>query len=221
MNNGNSTDLLEVIKIFSEIALSFFAVVISVIALFQTKKQTTISNKHQLFDRRLEKYKILKDLLSAYESTREALLEDNNIELSGDVYLTALIDIPCMRDILSVVDEPLEDKNRKKYFDKCNWLSKTSIEVKIIFKGTPAETMSEFCVGYLRLLQIIYFEYAKTEYELDKSIAEQLGEISDFQEMYFFPSDKTIKDSVNSIEKVYRQIIDKNMENRLIKQIKL
>ena len=30
MNNGNSTDLLEVIKIFSEIALSFFAVVISV-----------------------------------------------------------------------------------------------------------------------------------------------------------------------------------------------
>lgn len=202
----------------------FFSIVsaaIALTALFFTGKQISLSNKHQLFDRRIEKYKIIKDLLSTYESTRNAMLKDKNIELSCEVYLGALLSVPCMKEMLSVVDEPLDSKNRQKFFDKCTWLSKTAIEVRIIFKGKPAEIMSEFCVDYFKLLQIMYFEYAKTVYALDKSISEQLGEMSDFQDIHFFPTDETIKGSVNRIEKVYKTIIDDNIENKLVKQIKL
>ena len=205
----------------TSLIFSIVSALIALIALFFTGKQISLSNKHQLFDRRIEKYKIIKDLLSTYESTRNAMLKDKNIELSCDVYLGALFSVPCMKDLLSVVDEPLDSKNRQKFFDKCTWLSKTAIEVRIIFKGKPAEIMSEFCVDYFKLLQIMYFEYAKNVYELDRSISEQLGEMSDYQEIHFFPTDETIKGSINRIEKVYKTIIDDNIENKLVKQIKL
>ena len=205
----------------TSLIFSIVSALIALIALFFTGKQISLSNKHQLFDRRIEKYKIIKDLLLTYESTRIALLKDKNIELSCDVYLGALFSVPCMKDLLSVVDEPLASKKRQKFFDKCPWLSKTSMEVQIIFQGKPAEIMSEFCVDYFKLLQIMYFEYAKNVYELDRSISEQLGEMSDFQEIHFFPTDETIKGSINRIEKVYKTIIDDNIENKLVKQIKL
>lgn len=205
----------------TSLIFSIVSALIALIALFFTGKQISLSNKHQLFDRRIEKYKIIKDLLSTYESTRNALLKDKSIELSCDVYLGALFSVPCMKDLLSVVDEPLDSKNRKKFFDKCTWLSKTSMEVQIIFQGKPAEIMSEFCVDYFKLLQIMYFEYSKNVYELDRSISEQLGEMSDYQEIHFFPTDETIKGSINRIEKVYKTIIDDNIENKLVKQIKL
>ena len=205
----------------TSLIFSIVSALIALIALFFTGKQISLSNKHQLFDRQIEKYKIIKDLLLTYESTRIALLKDKNIELSCDVYLGALFSVPCMIDLLSVVDEPLDSKKRQKFFDKCTWLSKTSMEVQIIFQGKPAEIMSEFCVDYFKLLQIMYFEYAKNVYELDRSISEQLGEMSDFQEIHFFPTDETIKGSINRIEKVYKTIIDDNIENKLVKQIKL
>ena len=42
--------------------ISIIAVCLSIIALFQTHKQIKLSNKQQLFDRRLDKYLLFKDL---------------------------------------------------------------------------------------------------------------------------------------------------------------
>ena len=59
--------------------MTIIAVVISIIALFQTAKQTKLSNKQQLFDRRLEKYMLLKDLLILYKNSRGFISENENI----------------------------------------------------------------------------------------------------------------------------------------------
>ena len=58
--------------------LSLFAVVISMIALWQTHRQIKLSNKQQLFDRRLSDYLLLKDLAETYRKGHaEYHLTDN------------------------------------------------------------------------------------------------------------------------------------------------
>ena len=58
--------------------LSLLAVVISMIALWQTHRQIKLSNKQQLFDRRLSDYLIVKGLLDLYREHRDNLgIEDN------------------------------------------------------------------------------------------------------------------------------------------------
>lgn len=59
--------------------LTLIAIIISIVALFQTSKQTKLSNKQQLFDRRLEKYLLFKDLLVLYKDNRKLFVGDENI----------------------------------------------------------------------------------------------------------------------------------------------
>ena len=67
MQNGNVVNCFEIAKFIVEIMLTIAAVVISIIALVQTKKQITLSNKQHLFDRRLEKYTIIEDILIQFD----------------------------------------------------------------------------------------------------------------------------------------------------------
>lgn len=54
---------------------SIISIVIATVALVQAKRQIKISNKHKLFDRRLEKYTLLSKLLKNYEKQRELFLQ--------------------------------------------------------------------------------------------------------------------------------------------------
>ena len=70
--------------------VSIIAVCLSIIALFQTQKQIKLSNKQQLFDRRIDKYLLFKDLLSLYNGNRHLFVDKDSIytmvDFQADVF---------------------------------------------------------------------------------------------------------------------------------------
>lgn len=200
--------------------LAIITVLVALLALWQTRKQINLSNKHQLFDRRLEKYSIAKDLLSKYENDREALLTDKEIELNAEIYLNDLTDLPFLDGVEAIVEDPLKAENRDVFFDKCNWVNKSANEIKIVFSGNEAEILGDFCLEYINLIQIICYKYSQESYNIFRSISEEMGD-SNFEEICFEPANETIIDVINRIEKIYQDIINYKVENKIIKQIKL
>ena len=53
--------------------LSVITALTAVIALFQSQKQVKISNKQELFERRVEKYLIIDELLSLFKNSKSKL----------------------------------------------------------------------------------------------------------------------------------------------------
>lgn len=204
----------------------------AVVAIWQTKHQTLLSNKHQLFDRRIEKYSIFKDLLSKYSQKRETFLNDKQLDGNADIYIESLIDVPCLEDLFSALDNPLDDDNHAHFLDKCTWLKKQAIEMSIIFNGKGADLLKAFCKEYANLLGIVYYEYMQIVYDVqvsmrdlykDDILKEEGKPESDdtFIETVFQPADDTITEAVNRIESIYQKIVNNNIEEKIVKQIKL
>lgn len=200
--------------------LAIITAATAIFAIWQTQKQIKLSNKHQLFDRRLEKYSVAKDLLSKYENDREALLGDKEIELNAEIYLDDLTDITFLEGIETIIEDPLNEDNRSNFFNKCNWVNKTANEIKIVFNGIEAELLGDFCLEYINLIQIICYKYTQESYKVFRAVSEKMGEL-DSEEIYFFPAEETIPEVVNRLETIYHEIIDKKVERKIIKQIKL
>ena len=92
MPNSNTIDWFEIAKFISEIVLSALTVAISLFALYQTKRQIKLSNKHQLFDRRLENYNIVVDLISCFYTAVLICDDESNIDEYSTIILQALLD---------------------------------------------------------------------------------------------------------------------------------
>ena len=80
-------DWIQIAQPITEITLALVAIVISIIALFQTKKQTTLSNKQHLFERRLERYTIVEDFLVQFNCINKL-----NIDFPARMTLTLIIE---------------------------------------------------------------------------------------------------------------------------------
>ena len=57
--------------------LSIITIIIALIALLQTKTQLRLSNKQQLFDRRLKNYTLFRDLFLLYKNNHDFMLSND------------------------------------------------------------------------------------------------------------------------------------------------
>ena len=166
------------------------------------------------------KYKVFKDLFSNYESLRDTLLNDEQLEFNSTVYLQEIIDVSCLEDIDPIVDDALDVDNRAEFFAKCRWLDKTAMEMRIVFSGKEAELISSFCTEYREWLQYVCYIHTQETYQAQKALDEMLGE-EQVVETEFLPTKDTMVESVNRMEKKYQEIVKFKAEEKIIKQIKL
>lgn len=192
----------------------------AIVAIWQTRKQIALSNKHQLFDRRMDKFTIFSDLLSNYENMRDTLLKDKDLEFNTVVYLEDIIDVPCLDDIDSIVNDPLNKKKRAIFFNKCHWLDKIAMEIQIVFSGEESILASRFCSEYRNWLQYVAYIHTQEVYRIRQSRTKDYGD-DPYSEMVFLPSEDTMTDSVQRIEALYQRIIDIRAKDKILKQIKL
>lgn len=180
----------------------------AVFAIWQTRKQIKLSNKHQLMNRRLENYVLVSSLVGNYKDARKEMDVDNfdkTIKTVAErmVLRTELWDLKWFN--ISSNHESILNDLHSKLVD----IRRTAIETPIVFEGADAKLASEFVEGIsLFLLSSITFIAILDNHEAVK------------KNLY-----QEVKEELNNVYKIleykYSCIIETKAVENLLKQIEL
>lgn len=128
------------------------------LALVLSVRQISLSNKHQLFDRRMEAYMLTNGLI--------ALCKDNYMWLSpkreempqfaNDYIFIWLTNNTYMEKQADAIEHPLEQPFHKEFLRKREEIRITAAEIELIFKGEAALAYSNFLRNYEAALAVMY-----------------------------------------------------------------
>ena len=138
------------------ISVSVVSIIIALLALFQTKKQISLSNKQQLFDRRLSRYLEFITIYSLYTENKLQLKDESTFYHTNDLVFSWLTNCADLEKMVLAVDNPLHQKEQKILLTKYEQLKNTAIEISMVFDGDAAEIAGEFVSSFADLLKAMY-----------------------------------------------------------------
>lgn len=137
------------------LCLTIVTIIISMVALWQTNKQAKLSNKQQLFDRRLDQFHFIKELLSLYEQECK-FLNDKHIVESVESNFIFLTNNSRLESMASIMHNPLGQEEKRNFLTKCEQLEKLAIETTLIWNNDFVIDLNEFIKLYVRLLKSLH-----------------------------------------------------------------
>lgn len=138
-----------------EIVVPVVSLVIAMIALFQTKRQIVLSNKQQLFEKRLRAYTKFITVYDLYSLAKSYLTEEMLIHANERIF-SMLTNCSELEQMYHVMDTPLNQKEKQILLIKCEELKIYAIEVSTLFDERIAKTAYEFILYYTTLLKQVY-----------------------------------------------------------------
>lgn len=137
---------------------------IAIIALVLSVHQIRLSNKQNLFNRRLSIWLTAKGLAELYSNHRNHFEKRAEPQLAMDLIFSWLTNNAYLCDVGSAADHPLEVKYQKPFLAKLDELNGLAFEAKYAFKGDQAESISRFISDYRQLLFAIYQYQVRMNY---------------------------------------------------------
>ena len=128
----------------ANIAVSIVSVGIALVALFQTKRQIALSNKQQLFDRRLSCFLEFNTMYSLYVANKLYLKDDSTFYHTNDLVFSWLTNCADLEKMILAVANPLHQNGQKTLLTKYEQLKNDAIEISMVFDGNAAEIAGEF-----------------------------------------------------------------------------
>ena len=141
----------------SSVAFSVISAIIAVVALIQTQSQIKLSNKHQLFERRLNNFFVFYGLYELYNENRVIFGETrkDNPLFDVDVNFLWLTNNSYLEVCMEAMQRPKSSLARKEFLTKREELKKLAMESRLIFPRELGEKMALFICDYEKLLQIM------------------------------------------------------------------
>lgn len=201
--------------------LTIVSIIIALIALLQTNKQIKLSNKQQLFDRRLQNYLLLESLLGSYRDKQE-VLESNQPEkmLNNNNMLAYDLIILTSNEYLDGAHEiavaPWAYEVKKKFFTKIDALNRAAKESKLIFPDNIAEISSKYISSYSGLIvQIVAYlqglqKYRNVDLKNNEKATEEI-------KSWF----KVLTMRYNALKEAFETLENSNIESQIEKTIRL
>ena len=193
------------------------------LALVLSVRQIRLSNKQQLFDRRLKVYMLANSLIS--------LCKDNYIWLSpkreqipqfaNDYIFIWLTNNTYMENQVDAIEHPLEQPFHKEFLRKREELRITAAEIDLIFKGKVALAYSNFLRSYEAALAAMY-EYQIIVDEMQKENEKHPMTIEEAGKM--FSEEKyrdSLYDAMDNLRKAYDAVAEEKVKKQIKKQFKL
>lgn len=214
-------------EIVINVLLSIVSLTIALVAIFQTKKQIELSNKQHLFDRRLEKYIIVKDLLSLYSENREIIVDREDLIRCVECQFSGLTNVSYLTDMIFAIKEPLKSDNQNVFLSKCEMLEKYAVEISLLWDNDIGKIFGEFIKTYKEVLfkfyqQQICISHIDDYNKKRNNISELMMDSNEFDKR-ISENEKRIKlfDTINELDRIYNRIINENLEQKLIDDLKL
>lgn len=204
--------------------MALLAVIISTVALLQTAKQTRLSNKHQLFDRRLEKYLFMKCLLTLYRKARSQLINDSiNVYQEPECHFTTLTNCASLESMVAAMTTPLEGDAHKEFLIKIEMLDRYAREIELLWNNEEGRLVGHFVNQYKNLLMSLYRQQCWRNSFMDTMNKPQVHiSLDTFQKK---TEENAIAvglfDAIFEIERTYNQIRDRDAEEHIVKSIHL
>lgn len=135
---------------------SIITALAAIIALFQTSSQIRQSNKQHLFDRRLNNYMKIKDLISLYDSSKHLLVNNNYELLNVDMEFLLLTNSSYLEKISNIIKETKNSELKKQFLMKLEELEKIAYESELLFSKKYGKLLSVFTINYKNVLMELY-----------------------------------------------------------------
>ena len=98
---------------------SIITAIIAIIALWQTHRQITISNKHHLFDKRVDRFISVNSLISLFKESRNLMdIEGYDHFIDLTVLFHGLTNNTYLKDIGTIIDNTSEENIRQNFLVK-------------------------------------------------------------------------------------------------------
>ena len=201
---------------------SIITAIVAIIALFQTQIQITISNKHKLFDKRVEKFMLITGLISLFEESKQLMNNegyDDYIDVT--VLFHSLTNNTYLQDIGNIIDNINQEDIRQKFLVKLEELKKMSTEVEFIFLKNNIDLIKKFIYKYQELLRTIY----KEQIILNKILKKNEKNPTEFVKLQEEFGEKRYREKLYSeydkMQLLYDEIIEKDIIKSIENEIKL
>lgn len=196
--------------------ISLAAIIISVIALFINVRQISFSNKQHLFDRRLEKYLLFKDLLGLYKDNRNLLLNNKDICEFVDFDFALFTNCSWLETITNAIDNPL-GKMHKLYLTKMEMLKKYATEIELLWDTEAGKLAATFTKQYKDLLTTMY----KQKIIIESARKVQLSTDDFIKRTREKAEEIGLFKIIDEIDRTFCKITEKNVEQNIVKSIRL
>lgn len=143
--------------------LSIVSAIIAIVALFQTQSQIKLSNKQQLFDRRLTDYLIAKDVIDSYiKGFIWGQRDEEKFDAEKIVfYLMTPEFFASVKNITNVASCLRDNEIKNLFYTRLQELEKIGEEMSIIFDKKKIKPLNDFFKAYCGAARIIqtYLEF--------------------------------------------------------------
>ena len=209
--------MLELLK-ESDFWLSLITALTAIIALFQSHRQIKISNKQALFERRVEKYILIEELLLLFEHNRSKLDYNETFYDNIKTIFVSLTNATLLKRMRIDFFNPLENNDSDDFFEVSEKLNSLSVEVSLIWKGKSIAVISRFISDYKSLLGALHMQNA---YMISEIESPTLSEDTLLNKAKQMAEHIHLRDKVENAKKSYDEIISKKAFLKLKNQIKL
>lgn len=141
---------------YINIVVSVVSIAIATVALIQTHRQIALSNKQQLFERRMERYIEINTLLRLLKDNIIYLKDDSSFYHTNDLIFTWLTNCSELADMGAALANPLQADKQKQLLTIYERLKKSAVEIKMIFSKDLGKTVGNFVDVYADLLKEMY-----------------------------------------------------------------
>lgn len=195
------------------IIVSLISIVIALLALYQTKQQIALSNKQQLFDRRLSCYKKFNMIYSLFSENKSLINMKDSFIFSCEYEFALLTNSSDLEEVTPAISKPLHQDEQNILLKKREDLKNLALEISMVFDGELGEIMGRFVSLYTDLLMKIYQQRIMLKNLENKK---QENGISINLEDFIKQSKQNLKDiniqeTLNELNRLDKEMTDKNI----------
>lgn len=223
---GLQKNLFDILVYIKDNCLAIITAITALVALWQTHKQTKISNKQFLFDKRLDRYLLTKNLLELYKDNKKLLdYSDNSDEeaIIVDIQFAFLTNTEFLKNITCIIYDVKNNEYKNNFLLKMEELKKLSNEVRFLFNNKNGLYLSNFIFNYQNVLLELYKYQAIINMMIDDKIPrkrkltynelqKEYGELVHRYRLY---------DAIDKLKQSYNEVIQYKVVNKVEKLIKL